>query len=59
MATKEEILTTISDMSVMEVVELVAAMEEKFGVSATAVAPAPVAQNSEASSDVATEKIRV
>ena len=40
---KEEILDTISNMSVMEVVDLVEAMEEKFGVSAAAVAAAPVA----------------
>lgn len=33
---KEEILDTISKMSVMEVVDLVEAMEEKFGVSAAA-----------------------
>jgi len=33
---KEEILQTIADMSVMDVVELVKAMEEKFGVSAAA-----------------------
>ena len=33
---KNEILDTISNMTVMEVVELVAAMEEKFGVSAAA-----------------------
>ncbi len=33
---KEEILETISNMTVMEVVELVEAMEEKFGVSAAA-----------------------
>ena len=39
---KEDILETISNMTVMEVVELVEAMEEKFGVSA-AVAAAPVA----------------
>jgi large subunit ribosomal protein L7/L12 len=32
--TKEDILETISDMSVMDVVELVEAMEKKFGVSA-------------------------
>jgi len=35
---KEDILDTIANMSVMEVVELVEAMEEKFGVSAAAVA---------------------
>ena len=40
--TKEDILETISGMSVMEVVDLVSAMEEKFGVSAAAVA-APAA----------------
>ncbi len=33
---KEDILETISNMTVMEVVELVEAMEEKFGVSAAA-----------------------
>ena len=41
---KDEILETISNMSVMEVVDLIEAMEEKFGVSAAAaVAAAPVA----------------
>ena len=41
---KEEILETISNMTVMEVVDLISAMEEKFGVSAAAaVAAAPVA----------------
>ena len=40
----EDILNAISEMSVMDVVELVSAMEEKFGVSAAAaVAAAPVA----------------
>jgi large subunit ribosomal protein L7/L12 len=39
---KEEILETISNMTVMEVVDLISAMEEKFGVSAAAaVAAAP------------------
>lgn len=39
---KEEILNAIAEMSVMNVVELVEAMEEKFGVSAAAaVAVAP------------------
>ncbi|MBT8112850.1 MAG: 50S ribosomal protein L7/L12 [Gammaproteobacteria bacterium] len=41
---KEDILETISEMSVMEVVDLISAMEEKFGVSAAAaVAAAPAA----------------
>jgi len=40
-ATKEDILEAIANMSVMEVVDLVSAMEEKFGVTAaTAVAVA-------------------
>ena len=37
---KEDILESISSMSVMDVVELVSAMEEKFGVSAASVAAA-------------------
>lgn len=37
---KEEILDTISSMTVMEIVDLISAMEEKFGVSAAAVAVA-------------------
>lgn len=41
---KEEILNGIAEMSVMDVVDLISAMEEKFGVSAAAaVAAAPVA----------------
>ena len=43
---KDEILDAISEMSVMDVVELVSAMEEKFGVSAqaaVAVAAGPAA----------------
>lgn len=34
--TKEDILEAIAEMSVMDVVELVSMMEEKFGVSAAA-----------------------
>ena len=33
---KEEILETIAGMTVMEVVDLISAMEQKFGVSAVA-----------------------
>ena len=33
---KEDILETVSNMSVMDVVDLISAMEEKFGVSAAA-----------------------
>ncbi len=46
---QEEILETISGMSVMEVVDLISAMEEKFGVTAAAaVAAAPAAGGGEA-----------
>jgi len=46
---QEEMLETISGMSVMEVVDLISAMEEKFGVSAAAaVAAAPAAGGGEA-----------
>ena len=40
---KEDILDAISNMSVMEVVDLISAMEEKFGVSAAAAAVAVAA----------------
>lgn len=41
---QDEIMETISNMTVMQVVDLIAAMEEKFGVSAAAaVAVAPAA----------------
>lgn len=40
--TKEEILEAVSNMPVMELVELISDMEEKFGVSAATMA-APVA----------------
>ena len=41
---KDEILEAIANMTVMEVVELIEAMEEKFGVTAAAaVAAAPAA----------------
>jgi large subunit ribosomal protein L7/L12 len=40
---KEELLETIENMTVLELSELVKALEERFGVSATAVAAAPAA----------------
>ncbi|HHH45130.1 MAG TPA: 50S ribosomal protein L7/L12 [Gammaproteobacteria bacterium] len=48
-ASQEDILEAISNMSVMEVVDLISAMEEKFGVSAAAaVAAAPAAAGGDA-----------
>lgn len=40
---KQEMLDTIAGMTVMEVVDLISAMEEKFGVTAAAMAAAPAA----------------
>ena len=46
---KEDILSAIADMSVMDLVELIEAMEEKFGVTAAAaVAAAPAAAGGDA-----------
>ena len=46
---KEDMLETISNMSVMEVVDLISAMEEKFGVSAAAAVAAAPAGGGDAS----------
>ncbi len=54
---KDEILETISNMSVMEVVDLIEAMEEKFGVTAAAaVAAAPAAGGGGEAAGAAEEK---
>ena len=55
---KEDILETISNMTVMEVVDLIEAMEEKFGVSAAAAvaaAPAAAAGGGEAAAEAKDE----
>lgn len=54
---KDDILNAIAEMTVMDVVELVEAMEEKFGVSAAvAVAAAPAAaSDTEAEAEEQTE----
>ncbi|MBU2967180.1 50S ribosomal protein L7/L12 [Amphritea opalescens] len=52
---KEDILNAIAEMSVMDVVELVEAMEEKFGVSAAAVAVAGAAGGEAAAAEEQTE----
>ena len=54
---KDDILNAIADMSVMEVVELVQAMEDKFGVTAAAaVAAAPAAVAGDGGGAAAEEK---
>ena len=40
---KEDILNAIAEMSVMDIVELIEAMEEKFGVTAAAAVAAALA----------------
>ena len=55
---KDDILNAIAEMSVMDVVELVEAMEEKFGVSAqaaVAVAAGPAAGGEAAAAEEQTE----
>ena len=53
---KENMLETISGMTVMEIVDLIAAMEEKFGVSAAApVAAAAAAGPAAAAAEEQTE----
>ena len=55
---KEDILETISNMSVMDVVDLISAMEEKFGVSAAApvaIAAGPAAGGEAAAVEEQTE----
>ena len=58
-ASKEDVLEAISQMSVMDLVELISEMEEKFGVTAAApvaVAAAPIAGDSaEAAGEEQTE----
>ena len=54
---KDDILKSIEEMSVMELVELISAIEEKFGVTATAaVAAAPAAGGGDADAPAAEEK---
>jgi large subunit ribosomal protein L7/L12 len=53
---KDDILETISKMTVMEIVDLISAMEERFGVSAAAaVAAAPAAGGAAAAVEEKTE----
>ena len=53
---KEEILETIGNMSVLEIVDLISAMEDKFGVTAAvAMAAAPAAGAAAAPAEEQTE----
>lgn len=53
---KNEVLESISNMSVMDLVELISMMEEKFGVSAAAVAAPAAAAESGGGESAAEEK---
>lgn len=55
--TKDDVLNAIAEMSVMEVVELISAMEEKFGVTAAAAVAvaAPAAGGAVAAAEEQTE----
>ena len=54
---KDDILKAIEEMSVMDLVELISSIEEKFGVTAAAaVAAAPAAAVGDAGGDAAEEK---
>ena len=52
---KEEILEAIAEMSVIDVVELIEAMEEKFGVSAAAPVAAAAAPAADGGGDTGEE----
>ena len=54
--TKEEILDAISEMSVMDVVDLVKMMEDKFGVSAAAPVAAAAPAAADSGAEAAEEK---
>ena len=53
---KEDILEAIANMSVMEVVELISAMEEKFGVTAAAAVAVAAPAAGDAGAGAAEEK---
>jgi large subunit ribosomal protein L7/L12 len=56
MATSSDILEAVGSMSVMELYDLVKAFEEKFGVSAAAMAAAPAAGAAAAGAAAAEEQ---
>jgi len=53
---KEEILEAIAEMSVIDVVDLIEAMEEKFGVTAAAPAAAAAAPAADGGGDAGAEE---
>ena len=58
--TKDEFISSLKEMSLLEIKELVDAMKEEFGVDPSAVAvAAPVAGGAEASADAAPSSVTV
>ena len=53
---KDDILKAIEEMSVMDLVELISAIEEKFGVTAAAAVAAAPAAAADAGGEAAEEK---
>ena len=53
---KEELVEAISNMTVLEIVDLVDTLEEKFGVSAAAMAAAPAAPAAAGGAESAAEE---
>lgn len=52
---QEDILEAVSNMSIMEIVDLISAMEEKFGVTAAVAMAAPAAGEAAAAAEEQTE----
>ena len=52
---KDDVLNAIAEMSVMDIVELISAMEEKFGVTAAVAAAAPAAAGPAAAAEEQSE----
>ena len=59
MSNVESILESIEKLTLIEAAELVKAMEEKFGVSAVAVAAAPAAGAADAAADAGASEVTV
>jgi len=53
--TKDDIINAVAEMSVMDVVELISAMEEKFGVTAAVAAAGPAAGGDAGAAEEQTE----
>ncbi len=55
---KEDFIKTIEEMSVLELADVVKALEEKFGVSAAVMAASAAGQPASAASDAASDEVK-